>query len=300
MTDYPNRFVQTLLEDESHLPGRPNRFSGHFNYEITNPSNPPSEFLTDVALRLGNRVFLSPDLTFTDNQLKMQRAMLCVSPQGSRLINQNPGILTALDYGLIELNYRLREIEISTGMRAQKIHQQVESIKLGNYGTLMSMKEGYGGQANRYVFDNKGNKLLVKARKRPTKSVFYGDPSQPYIFEMLQSQILQSEFGEELSECGILLPNYHFASPVLCCKEFIKGTHPSKLTLEQIKMLLKVSSHISKWDKSSDPLWKNIRLDFTHVQTGKLRLDNFIRSPGGLVVFIDPLAYIDEVDLDLI
>ena len=98
-----------------------------------------------------------------------------------------------------------------------------------------------------------------------------------------------------MSKLGIRLTFPLFASRQVECTRFEAGNHPRP---DEIRKISKgdLNSHVKNYINSQlrmgNTLWENVIIDlFNHQHLVEGRVDNFIKSADGTLVWIDPLTY---------
>lgn len=216
---------------------------------------------------------------YFDKEGRKYKAALLTSPEGERLIKDNPGILNDIDRGISSINNG--ESDISLAKQPSKyIH------KLWNEAN-----------PNMAVLNIKGNKYLLKWLSQE-KLIDKYRAYQPFINEMLQVQHLQKNFAEKLlrEDINVILPTYFFASGFLLCKSYEPG-HPPSATPEVVKRIDKaidiVWPYVNKQREVKGSLWENVYFDTADWLTGRqIRTNNFILRPDNKLAWIDPFAHI--------
>src|SRR6266498_438957 len=228
--------------------------------------------------RFGNRVFTSADKGYVDREGKETKAAILVSPKGETFIKANLGILNDINKGLISL---------TTNLKPDSQWETIDEIDLGKNRKMKKMSEA--GQSNIYLLETDSEKYVVKI-KADNPRTKDNPPSQPYINEMLQSQMIATDLSSELNEAGISMPTFLFASGQVSCTKFENGEHPNtqELSNKLYEFIPKVQTYMR--NQQTD-LWQNIAQDAIKTfwpfeiitpeaeELHLIKVDNFIQRP---------------------
>lgn len=237
--------------------------------------------------RFGNRIFQSTEKAYlTRREQTPVKAAMLVSAEGEAFIKTNPGILRDIDQGLSHIGPTLAALPRD----AEDVH--INPINLGIDRKLSYL--GKGSSSFALLLESGKEKSVIKVRNTgiPEYESFY----QPYINEALQLQSLQTDLHDGLGKLGIRLPVPLFASGQVECVRFEEGDRPSPDEIRKLtnsgELSILVQDYIDQQRKQGNTLWNNISIDLVnpqHLIEG--RTDNFIKSPDGTLVWIDPLTY---------
>lgn len=239
--------------------------------------------------RFGNRIFKSPELAYLSGREKTPtKAALLISSAGNNFIQNNNGILSDIDKGLIQLGPSV--LSLSFGQK----NVEINPVELGN-GRKMSYLAS-GAQSHVFLLEANQEKYIVKMRNPKLPELF--SIFQPYINAMLQVQSVQADIGDELSKLGVVLPTYLFASGQVVCIKFEEGKHPVKKEVDGIKDQLRdiTYEYINKEMRAENKLWNNVKVDLKNIphrvfgKTSNLTT-NMIKNSEGKLVWIDMFKY---------
>ncbi len=227
----------------------------------------------------GNRVFTSP-LSYFDADARMVKAHILVSPEGQKLITQNPGLLRAIDGGIGFLSEKLAKLSAE---------ERAES-HLGVITDGVSLTRiGGGNQSEAMLLEVAKRKFIVKTNKSLSKR--FDSYSQPYTNEMLQIQTIQSVFGEDLKTAGVYIPRIFFATGHVSCSEYAEGSMTQTTQDAAIRnLVVKVFEYVYDHNKAGDPLWKDVHLDWNNDFGDKPTRIDLIKTKSGLA-WIDPIYH---------
>lgn len=225
----------------------------------------------------GNRIFTSADKAYQDREGDNVKAGLLISPEGESFVRTNPGILTNIDKGLVELEYTLEK----------DTFKRKTQVDLGE-GRKMTYLTAHG-QSSVYLLEVGKEKYIVKTKNYASGETF-ATAAQPYINEMLQTQTLAHSLKNKLAEINISLPTYMFASGQISCMKFEEGNKPEmqeyRESFEKLRQLS--SDYILQQQNNDVDLWKNMAVDLD-LRTDVTR--NFKKRSDGSLVWIDPFLY---------
>lgn len=225
----------------------------------------------------GNRIFTSDDKAYQDREGDNVRAGLLISLEGESFVRTNPGILTNIDNGLIELEYTLEK----------DTFKRKTQVDFGE-GRKMTYLTAHG-QSSVYLLEVGKEKYIVKTKNYAAGETF-ATATQPYINEMLQTQTFARDLKDRLTEINIHLPTYMLASGQISCMKFEEGNKPKMQEYrESFERLYQLSSEYIQRQQNDDVgLWKNVAVDLD-LKTDVTR--NFIKKSDDSLVWIDPFLY---------
>jgi hypothetical protein len=231
--------------------------------------------IQDGRDQFGNRVFSSRDLGYVDKGEETKAAVL-VSKDGEEFIKKNSGMLSDIDKGL---KFLMGSLDVGTS------HVDLNDGRSMTYLTS-------GTQSHVFRLDVGPSKYIIKVKEKDAARSW--DRWQPYINEMLQTQTLKKDLGEELKEMNILLPEYLFATGQVSCIKFEDGVEP---TGEEVMTFNKklhdlVNEYVEK-QRLINPLWKDILIDLG-LNSAQPDGSNFIRTQEGSFVWVDPFDVANE------
>lgn len=245
--------------------------------------------------RFGNRLFPAQDTGYIDKQGEMVRAAMLTSPQGQEFIGRNHGILRDVTSGLTHFYQMRRDI---TSLK------ESEEFQMSPGRSLRYLDSG--GQSYIYLLTisqptpdegtSEPRRYIIKVRNDYRPDAYY--LSQPYINEMLQTQAVGQDFATELSNLGVALPTFLFATGQMSCREYIEGSPPqSSPELEHTLDTLgsTIGPYIANQEKSGNTLWNNIAVD-AWISEGAAAGRNFLQSNDGRLYWIDPLVHEQTAD----
>ncbi|MEK7070851.1 MAG: hypothetical protein AAB966_03525 [Patescibacteria group bacterium] len=267
--------------------------------------------------RFGNKIFSSLDLAFLEKseELKEQRnlaasekaynetqrtgkyvepvteelkgtaAAILVSREGQKLIKKHPGLLKAVDQAVKQMKSN---------------NDSALEINLGRETARLEPTGHEGAQSILYLLSIGEEKYMIKTitAERNTVGDEELDVGQPYINEMLQAQAVQTDLASDLEKNQVRLPTYLFASNNVCCVEFSVGEKP---TTEEIKPVISslaptLKTYIETQERTSE-LWSGLLPDFINLIYQEIKVDNFIKTPSGKFVLIDPFLHSANADV---
>jgi hypothetical protein len=163
---------------------------------------------------------------------------------------------------------------------------------------LTTPEETEGSQSVVFLLQTDTGKYVLKVMKHVPIT---GTPiSQPYSNEMLQTQAIAYDLRDVLTQQGIEMPTFLFASGQVSCTEFVEGEHPTRdeWASRVYHIQPAILAYIDEQREQGNPLWNGTRLDFYQPHPYMedrmmLRTDNVIRRPDGRFVPVDYI-YMDE------
>lgn len=236
--------------------------------------------------RFGNRLFVSPDLSYVDREGQNIKAALLISSRGEGFVKEHPGILSEIDSALAVFNPEIITAE------SQRL-AQVELKKGGLLRKLSADKQGH--QSITYVLEIGDKKYIIKTPGLP----FGKNYRQPYLNEMLQIQSVSTDLNPLLNDCGVRLPANLFASGQVLCEEFEEGRSLAGLNegaTDEISSRIRrfrigLEEYVGNKRKQGVALWKDIKLDTGGKKFGVIKVKNYLLGDDNILVCVDPFYY---------
>jgi len=203
--------------------------------------------------RFGNRVISSMSgLAYLDRNGDPVKAAALVSREGEGFLRKNKGLLKPIEQALIDCD----------GLDYPRSNGMTVVPGLGDGLRLTRMHGSDGYQSDIFSLETGEEKVIVKKiQKRLGYNEFF--TNQPYFNDMLQTQAVAQDLGNQLAELGVFMPTFLFATGQVCALRFEDGFYPDYFKVEGklLAALDIVKSYIKEQVSKKLPVWKNVYLD---------------------------------------
>lgn len=244
-----------------------------------------SEELIESVKGNGCKVFRSKEFGFLNLKGEVQPHALVISEKGSKVIRQNPGFLSEVDFALQRL--------VESETEAFGLKSTFESPKGSKFEFI-----GRGSQSFVYRLNYGDLDLVVKifnhAANNDQKEV-----SQPYVNEMAQILEFNRKFGKEFAEIGVSINEPLIASGLVTISPFVER---SRVVSDPAVQHARMYSLFLKFREFSDSgkghaVFKNLFPDLVVFEYARFKFDNaVVSSLDQSLVVTDPLFYADGMD----